>query len=101
QPSCWSLPMRACRAGRFDVQALLSKIRKEFQQLRQDRKMIPAMIDGPVMQLIDLGFAANLGDNHIPMARDDQDRTTASRALVERFTGSGYFDLVGSEETAQ
>ncbi len=83
------------------MQALLSMIRKEFQQLRQDRKMIPAMIIGPVMQLIVLGFAANLDVNHIPLVLVDQDRTPASRALVDRFTGSGYFDLVGSEETAQ
>jgi ABC-2 type transport system permease protein len=83
------------------VQALLSMIRKEFQQLRQDKKMIPAMIVGPVLQLIILGFAANLDVNHIPFVLVDQDRTPASRALVDRFTGSGYFDLVGSEETVQ
>jgi ABC-2 type transport system permease protein len=74
-------------------------IRKEFQQLRQDKKMIPAMIVGPVLQLIILGFAANLDVNHIPLVLVDQDRTPASRALVDRFTGSGTFDLVGAEDT--
>src|SRR5262249_38688202 len=31
----------------------------------------------------------------------DQDRTPASRTLVERFTGSRYFHLVGSEDTVE
>jgi ABC-2 type transport system permease protein len=79
--------------------ALLAMIVKEFRQLRQDRKMIPAMIVGPVIQLLVLGFAANLDVQHIPFVLVDQDRTPASRELVERFTGSGTFDLVGAEDT--
>ena len=81
------------------MHALLAVIVKEFLQLRQDKKMIPAMIAGPVIQLIVLGFAANLDVHHIPFVLVDQDRTPASRALAERFTGSGYFDLVGAEDT--
>ena len=61
--------------------------------------MIPVMIVGPLMQLLALGYAASLDVNLIPMLLVDQDRTAGSRALVERFTGSGYFDLVGSEDT--
>jgi ABC-2 type transport system permease protein len=81
------------------VGALLAMIVKEFRQLRQDRKMIPAMVVGPVIQLLILGFAANLDVSHVPFVLVDQDRTPASRELVERFTGSGTFDLVGAEET--
>src|SRR5262245_54727234 len=72
---------------------------KEFLQLRQDRKMIPALIVGPIVQLLALGYAANMDLNDIPTLLVDQDRTPASRTLVERFTGSGYFQLVGSEDT--
>jgi ABC-2 type transport system permease protein len=79
--------------------ALLAMIVKEFRQLRQDKKMIPAMIVGPVIQLLILGFAANLDVQHIPFVLVDQDRTPASRELVDRFTGSGTFDLVGAEDT--
>lgn len=81
------------------MNALLAMIVKEFRQLRQDKKMIPAMIVGPVIQLLILGFAANLDVQHIPFVLVDQDRTPASRDLVERFTGSGTFDLVGAEDT--
>ena len=80
--------------------ALLRVVIKEFLQLRQDRKMIPVMVVGPLAQLLALGYAANLDVNDIPFVLVDQDRTRESRSLVERFTGSGFFDLVGSEETA-
>ena len=36
--------------------ALLRVVIKEFLQLRQDKKMIPVMIVGPVAQLLALGF---------------------------------------------
>ena len=80
--------------------ALLRVVIKELLQLRQDRKMIPVMIVGPLAQLLALGYAANLDVNSIPIVLVDEDRTPESRSLVERFTGSGYFDLVGSEDTA-
>jgi ABC-2 type transport system permease protein len=78
---------------------LWAVIVKEFLQLRQDKKMIPAMVIGPVIQLLALGYAANLDVTHVPMVLVDQDRSPASRALVERFTGAGTFDLVGAEDT--
>jgi len=79
---------------------LLQVILKEFLQLRQDRKMIPALIIGPLVQLIALGYAANLDVTEVPLLLVDADQSVASRALTERFTGSGYFDLKGSEPTA-
>jgi len=72
---------------------------KELLQLRNDRRMIPVMIVGPLMQLLALGFAANTDVQHLPMLLVDLDRTAASRKLVDAFLGSGYFDLVGVEAT--
>lgn len=80
--------------------ALLQVIIKEFLQLRHDRKMIPMLIVGPLAQLLALGFAANLDVNLIPMVVVDQDRSPESARLVERFTGSRYFSLVGTEDSA-
>jgi ABC-2 type transport system permease protein len=80
------------------VHELLAVIVKEFLQLRQDKKMIPAMVIGPIVQLLALGYAANLDVTHVPMVLVDQDRSPASRNLVERFTGAGTFDLVGAED---
>lgn len=77
---------------------LLAVIVKEFLQLRQDKKMIPAMIIGPLVQLLTLGYAANLDVTRVPMVLVDQDRSPESRALVERFTGAGTFALMGAED---
>jgi ABC-2 type transport system permease protein len=70
---------------------------KEVLQLRGDRRMIGMMVAGPLVQLIVLGFAANLDVNDIPMLVVDRDHTRQSRELVDRFVGSGYFVVVGSE----
>ena len=78
------------------MRSLFRVIVKEFQQLRRDKRMIPAMIVGPIVQLLALGFAANNDVTDIPMLLLDDDRGAASRALVDRFTASGYFRLVGS-----
>ncbi len=78
------------------MKVLLRVIVKEFQQLRRDKRMIPAMILGPLIQLFTLGFAANNDVTDIPMALLAEARGTASRALADRFTASGYFRLIGS-----
>lgn len=80
---------------------LLAVIKKELQQLRRDKKVIPAMIVGPIIQLLALGYAANLDVLNVPLVLVDQDRTVASRELVDRFLASGYFDLVGTEDSPQ
>jgi len=72
---------------------------KELFQLRHDRKMIPVLVAGPLIQMLALGYAANTDVDRIPTLLVDQDRTPASRALVDRFTGSGYFALVGAVAT--
>jgi ABC-2 type transport system permease protein len=79
---------------------LLRVIVKELFQLRQDRKMIPALVFGPLIQLLALGYAANTDVSHIPTLLVDEDLTPASRSLVDRFTGSGYFALAGAVPTA-
>jgi ABC-2 type transport system permease protein len=82
------------------VYGLLRVIVKELFQLRHDRKMIPVLVAGPLIQMLALGYAANTDVNRVPTLLVDQDRTPASRALVDRFTGSGYFTLVGAVATA-
>ncbi len=83
------------------MHVLLQVILKEFLELRQDRKMIPVMIVGPIMQLLALGYAANMDIGNVPLLLVDQDRTLQSRELVERFTGSGSFDLVGAVDNVE
>jgi ABC-2 type transport system permease protein len=73
---------------------------KEFLQLRQDHRMIPIIFVAPVLQLVLFGFAVNTDVARVPTVLVDQDRTPASRALLDRFMRSGYFELVGVEDAA-
>ena len=82
------------------MKVLLQVIAKEFRQLRRDKRMIPAMIVGPLVQLLALGYAANNDVTDIPMVLLDEDHGVASRELVDRFTSSGYFRVVGSVDAA-
>ncbi|HVR07098.1 MAG TPA: ABC transporter permease [Thermoanaerobaculia bacterium] len=79
---------------------LLRVIVKELFQLRHDRRMIPVLVAGPLIQMLALGYAANTDVNRVPTLLVDQDRTPASRALTDRFTASGYFSLVGAVDSA-
>jgi ABC-2 type transport system permease protein len=82
------------------VYVLWRVIVKEFLQLRQDRRMIPVIFVAPVVQITLFGFAVNTDVTNVPTVLVDQDRTAASRDLVSRFVGSGYFELVAVEERA-
>ena len=54
-------------------------IRKEFQQLRRDRRLLPLIFLSPVIQIALLGYAANMDVKDIPLAVCDQDHTVESR----------------------
>jgi len=67
-------------------------IKKEFLQLRRDPRLLRVVIISPIFQLLVFGYAATTDVHHISTAVYDEDRSQASRALVQQFTGSGYFD---------
>ncbi|HDT12721.1 MAG TPA: ABC transporter permease [Candidatus Aminicenantes bacterium] len=75
------------------MKAVLSILRKEFLQLRRDRRMFPVIFISPVLQLLLLGYAANLDVKSIPSVVCDLDRSAASRSLVDDFVQSGYFTV--------
>jgi ABC-2 type transport system permease protein len=54
--------------------------------------LIGIMFLAPVFQLFLFGYAVTTDLNHISMAVYDADRTAESRALVDRFIRSGYFE---------
>lgn len=81
------------------MHVLIRVLVKELLQLRRDRRMIGMMVTGPLIQLVILGFAANLDVDDIPLLVVDRDRSAQSRDLVDRFVGSGYFQVVGVEES--
>jgi ABC-2 type transport system permease protein len=78
------------------MRVLLAVIIKEFQQIWRDKRMMRMVIVAPILELVVFGFAANTEVRHIPLVVVDQDRSAASRDLVNRFVASDYFDLAGT-----
>jgi len=66
-------------------------IRKEFQQLRRDRRLLPLILLSPVIQIALLGYAANMDVKDIPLAICDQDHSVESRQLETSFLLSGSY----------
>lgn len=86
--------MNAGRRGRIvrSLLVIMQFIRKEFYQIRQDRRMLFVSIMAPVIQVTLLGYAVNLDITNATMVVCDLDNTPTSRQLVRDFTTSGYFD---------
>ncbi|KAB2846134.1 MAG: ABC transporter permease [Melioribacteraceae bacterium] len=73
------------------MKTILHIIKKEFLQFKRDPKMFAMILVAPVIQLIFLGYAANLDVEKVHIAIFDQDKTETSRKYIEHFKGSGYF----------
>jgi ABC-2 type transport system permease protein len=67
--------------------------RKEFRQIARDRRSLLVLLFVPAFFLLLYGYALNFDVQHIRLAVEDDDRTTASRELVWAFVNTGYFDL--------
>ena len=76
-------------------------IRKEFIQLRRDRRMFFIVFFSPVLQLFLLGYAANLDIRNIPVVFCDLDATRTSRDFIAQFPASGYFSLQATVDRAE
>ncbi len=79
-------------------QRILALLSKEFGQLFKDKKLLPLVFIAPVMQLVFLGYAASFDVKNISVVLCDLDKTEASRALIEKFSNSGYFTIEYSTE---
>ena len=75
------------------MRAVLSIIWKEFVQLRRDPRLFPVIFISPLLQLLLLGYAANLDVRDIPSVVCDMDRSARSREFVDKFVNSGYFSV--------
>ncbi len=73
------------------MKAILSILRKEFIQLRRDPRLFPVIFISPILQLLLLGYAADMDVKHIPSVICDMDSSAASREFIDGFLNSGYF----------
>ena len=67
---------------------------KELRQIGRDRRTLMILLFIPALILLLYGYALNFDIRNIPLAVQDNDRTTASRDVISTFVNSGYFDLV-------
>jgi ABC-2 type transport system permease protein len=75
------------------MKTVLAILWKEFVQLRRDPRLFPVIFISPILQLLLLGYAADLDVKHIPSVICDLDRSAASRNFLDGFINSGYFDV--------
>ena len=72
---------------------LRSLIRKEFIQIRRDRRTLILVLIIPIMQLFLLGYAATNDVRNVPLAVFDQDRGVEARHLLDAYRAADYFVL--------
>jgi ABC-2 type transport system permease protein len=68
-------------------------IRKEFLHIIRDPRTLVVIILIPVIQLVLMGYAATTDIEHLSTAVLDADRSADSRALVDSYRASGYFEI--------
>ncbi|MCG3212244.1 MAG: putative multidrug ABC transporter permease YbhR [Anaerolineae bacterium] len=69
-------------------------IYKEFIHISRDPRTLGIMVAMPLVMLVLLGYAATTDIEHLRVAVYDGDKTTQSRALIEAYRASNYFDFV-------
>jgi ABC-2 type transport system permease protein len=76
------------------LRRLLAISRKETIQLRRDARSLAMAFLMPLLLLVIFGYAITWDIRDIELAFCDQDRSAHSRALLDAFRRSGYFELV-------
>ncbi|MHB8836386.1 MAG: ABC transporter permease, partial [Candidatus Methylomirabilia bacterium] len=72
---------------------------KEFVQIARDWRTLVVVIVLPVLMLILYGYAINFDLRHVALGVQDEDRSPASRRLVEAFDRGENFDVFATLES--
>ncbi len=73
--------------------------RREMVQLLRDRRTIFIFLAVPIVLVAMFGYALSFNVRHVRMVVLDEDRSAASRRLLEAFVQSGRFDIIGYVES--
>ncbi|HTX18971.1 MAG TPA: ABC transporter permease [Bacteroidota bacterium] len=76
------------------LRRLIPIIKKEFRQIRRDKRVLAILTLVPALLLLLNGYALNFDVDHIRMAVIDQENSKESREFLNSFVTSGYFDYV-------
>ncbi|RME74277.1 MAG: ABC transporter permease [Chloroflexi bacterium] len=80
------------------LQRTFSLIRKELLHIVRDPRTLAIMIIQPVVMLVILGYAATTDIEHVRTAVYDADKSPQSRALIEAYQASNYFNITAYVE---
>lgn len=78
---------------------VLAVCEKEAKEILRDPITVWLSLLMPLVMLFLFGYAISLDVKDVALGVLDQDRSVASRALVDRFVRNDYFDLVASYDT--
>ena len=67
---------------------------KEIRQILRDRRTLSIVLFVPAFFLLLYGYALNFDIRNVPLAVQDNDRSSASRGVISAFVQSGYFALI-------
>ncbi len=82
------------------LERIAEMVKKELRQIARDPRLRRVLFVAPVIQLMVFGYAVSTDVRHTATFVVDQDRSAASRELLDAFTASGYFDVVGRSQRA-
>jgi len=80
----------------MNLRRLWAVARKEALHIRRDPRSLGLAIGIPMLMLLLFGYALTLDVDRVPLVVWDQSGTAASRDYLTHFTGSRYFQLVGT-----
>ncbi|MDH7511891.1 MAG: ABC transporter permease [Clostridiales bacterium] len=69
-------------------------VKKEFRQIRRDKRTLGMLLFIPAFLLIMYGYALNFDVKHLALAVLDQEKSPRSQDFIERFLVTEYFDLM-------
>lgn len=81
---------------RASVARVIAIARKEFIHITRDWRTIVAVLVLPLLQLLLFAYAISFDVRNVPAVTLDLDRTAASRAYLDAYSRSGFFDIRGS-----
>lgn len=73
------------------IRQILPIVKKEFRQIKRDRKVLAILTLVPAMLLLLNGYALNFDVRDITMAVYDAEKSSQSREFVNSFITAGYF----------
>src|SRR5437763_127575 len=82
------------RRHRLSWRTMRAIMRREFIDVRRDRRSLILTFLYPISMLIMYGYGIRYDVDHVPLTILDYDETPESRDLAQQMIRSGYFELV-------